>query len=131
MSLDALLPRGPCILENSGHIVELLRRLRKTQHGHFSRGSAPFHDRPSVPAGDLFAFRFIVFQSSVVDNHPIVLKLGDKEFCVHKARSGPRSRVGPPHRLPLRVHPSRCRVHDTLIRVLGRTTLPLRESQAQ
>ena len=83
MSLNALLPRGPCVPENSGHIVELLRRLRKTQHCHFSRGSAPFHDRPSVPAGELFAFRFIVFQSSVVDNHPIVLKLGNKELCVN------------------------------------------------
>ena len=84
MSWYALLPRGPCVPKNSGHIVELLRRLRKTQHGHFSRGSAPFHDRPSVPAGELFAFRFIVFQSSVVDNHPIVLKLGNQEFCVNK-----------------------------------------------
>ena len=45
--------------------------------------SAPFHERPCVPAGELFAFRFIVFQSSVVDNHPVVPKLGDKEFCVH------------------------------------------------
>ena len=89
VSLDALLPRGPCILENSGHIVELLRRLRKSQHGRFSRGSAPFRDRPSVPAGELFAFRFIVFQSSVVDNHPIVLKLGILRQHGHAAGHDP------------------------------------------
>ena len=114
VSLDALLPSGLCILQNSGHIVELLRRLRKTQHGHFSRGFAPFHDRPSVPAGELFAFKFIVSQSSVVDNHPIVLKLGDKEFCVNMD-----TQTASTHRLPLRVHPSRCHVHDTLIRASG------------